>query len=213
MLAAVEHNDEKKSMRVFVRCVQGVSSMTTSECRFRAVFGGVASDRIGTDIKMIVNLEFHLWEVGQDSIFSRNSSRVIALMLVLLNNMRSLLQQVRNDNARKYLTDMRRPVTLSEKFSNVDPLALGLLQRLLAFDSKDQPTAEQAEFLPTGSMIEEVSGVDSWNFSFTDDNGSISGNRLLVTTGPVQNSGRKAKIPLHALDTADIITHVPLHAF
>lgn len=56
------------------------------------------------------------------------------------------ISRVRNDKARKYLTDMRRkkPVTFSEKFSNVDPLALGLLQRLLAFDPKDRPTAEQA---------------------------------------------------------------------
>lgn len=53
--------------------------------------------------------------------------------------------QVRNDKARKYLTDMRRkkPVTFSEKFLEVDPLALRLLQRLLSFDPKDRPTAEQ----------------------------------------------------------------------
>lgn len=30
----------------------------------------------------------------------------------------------------------------------------------------------KADFLPTGSMIEEVFGVDSWNFDVTDDNGS-----------------------------------------
>ncbi|KAL3503056.1 hypothetical protein ACH5RR_037505 [Cinchona calisaya] len=53
---------------------------------------------------------------------------------------------VRNEKARKYLTDMRRkkPVPFTEKFSNVDPLALRLLQRLLAFDPKDRPTAEEA---------------------------------------------------------------------
>ncbi|XP_024966684.1 mitogen-activated protein kinase 15-like [Cynara cardunculus var. scolymus] len=56
------------------------------------------------------------------------------------------ISRVRNDKARKYLTDMRRkkPVTFSEKFLDVDPLALRLLQRLLAFDPKDRPTAEQA---------------------------------------------------------------------
>ncbi|KAI3753623.1 hypothetical protein L2E82_25682 [Cichorium intybus] len=56
------------------------------------------------------------------------------------------ISRVRNDKARKYLTDMRKkkPVTFSEKFSDVDPLALRLLQRLLAFDPKDRPTAEQA---------------------------------------------------------------------
>ncbi|KAJ0694857.1 putative mitogen-activated protein kinase CMGC-MAPK family [Helianthus annuus] len=56
------------------------------------------------------------------------------------------ISRVRNDKARKYLTDMRRkkPVSFSEKFLQADPLALKLLQRLLAFDPKDRPTAEQA---------------------------------------------------------------------
>ncbi|KAK1418120.1 hypothetical protein QVD17_27259 [Tagetes erecta] len=53
---------------------------------------------------------------------------------------------VRNDKARKYLMDMRKkqPVPFSQKFTNVDPLALRLLQRMLAFDPKDRPTAEEA---------------------------------------------------------------------
>jgi mitogen-activated protein kinase 1/3 len=36
------------------------------------------------------------------------------------------------------------PVPFSQKFPNADPLALKLLQRLLAFDPKDRPTAEEA---------------------------------------------------------------------
>lgn len=53
--------------------------------------------------------------------------------------------QVRNDKARKYLTDMRKkqPVPFSQKFPNADPLGLRLLQRLLSFDPKDRPTAEE----------------------------------------------------------------------
>ncbi|GMI65567.1 MAP kinase 19, ARABIDOPSIS THALIANA MAP KINASE 19 [Hibiscus trionum] len=53
---------------------------------------------------------------------------------------------VRNDKARKYLSEMRkkRPVPFSQKFPNADPLAVRLLQRLLAFDPKDRPTAEEA---------------------------------------------------------------------
>ncbi|KAK1424043.1 hypothetical protein QVD17_19354 [Tagetes erecta] len=56
------------------------------------------------------------------------------------------ISRVRNDKARKYLTNMQRkkPVSFSEKFLEADPLALKLLQRLLAFDPKDRPTAEQA---------------------------------------------------------------------
>ncbi|XWS10823.1 hypothetical protein CRYUN_Cryun38cG0031100 [Craigia yunnanensis] len=53
---------------------------------------------------------------------------------------------VRNEKARKYLTEMRRkhPVSFSQKFPNADPSAVRLLQRLLAFDPKDRPTAEEA---------------------------------------------------------------------
>ncbi|KAI3466010.1 hypothetical protein Pfo_022673 [Paulownia fortunei] len=53
---------------------------------------------------------------------------------------------VRNEKARKYLMDMRkkRPVPFAEKFPNADPSALKLLQKLLAFDPKDRPSAEEA---------------------------------------------------------------------
>ncbi|CAL9016836.1 unnamed protein product [Prunus brigantina] len=53
---------------------------------------------------------------------------------------------VRNEKARKYLTEMRKKplVPFTQKFPKADPLALRLLQRLLAFDPKDRPTAEEA---------------------------------------------------------------------
>ncbi|XVE83608.1 hypothetical protein DITRI_Ditri16bG0100800 [Diplodiscus trichospermus] len=56
------------------------------------------------------------------------------------------ISRVRNEKARRYLTSMRKkqPVSFEQKFPNADPLALRLLQRLLAFDPKDRPTAEEA---------------------------------------------------------------------
>uniref|UniRef100_A0A453F3C2 Protein kinase domain-containing protein n=1 Tax=Aegilops tauschii subsp. strangulata TaxID=200361 RepID=A0A453F3C2_AEGTS len=53
---------------------------------------------------------------------------------------------VRNEKARRYLSSMRKKelISFSHKFPNADPLALDLLQRLLAFDPKDRPTAEEA---------------------------------------------------------------------
>jgi len=39
----------------------------------------------------------------------------------------------------------KQAVPFSKKFPNVDPLALNLLERLLAFDPKDRPTAEEVE--------------------------------------------------------------------
>jgi serine/threonine protein kinase len=38
-------------------------------------------------------------------------------------------------------------ISFSQKFPNADPLALDLLQRLLAFDPKDRPTAEEVIML------------------------------------------------------------------
>ncbi|KAI5054946.1 hypothetical protein GOP47_0030091 [Adiantum capillus-veneris] len=53
---------------------------------------------------------------------------------------------IRNDKAKRYLSNMRRkqPARFREKFPSVDPSALRILQRLLAFDAKDRPTAEEA---------------------------------------------------------------------
>lgn len=53
--------------------------------------------------------------------------------------------QVRNEKARRYLSSMRKkqPVPFAQKFPSADPLALKLLERLLAFDPKDRPTAEE----------------------------------------------------------------------
>ncbi|WOK93356.1 mitogen-activated protein kinase 9-like [Canna indica] len=56
------------------------------------------------------------------------------------------IARIRNEKARRYLSSMRRkqPVPFSQKFPNADPLALRLLEHLLAFDSKDRPSAEEA---------------------------------------------------------------------
>ena len=42
---------------------------------------------------------------------------------------------------------MRRkgPVPFTHKFPNIDPVALKLLQRLVAFDPKDRPSAEEVK--------------------------------------------------------------------
>ncbi|GKV23655.1 hypothetical protein SLEP1_g33359 [Rubroshorea leprosula] len=56
------------------------------------------------------------------------------------------ISRIRNEKARRYLNSMRKkqPVPFSQKFPDADPLALHLLERLLAFDPKDRPTAEEA---------------------------------------------------------------------
>ncbi|XP_071725128.1 mitogen-activated protein kinase 9-like [Rutidosis leptorrhynchoides] len=57
------------------------------------------------------------------------------------------ISKIRNEKARRYLNSLKKkpPIPFSEKFPNIDdPLALQMLERLLAFDPKDRPTAEEA---------------------------------------------------------------------
>lgn len=60
--------------------------------------------------------------------------------------LQEVVSRVRNEKARRYMSSMQKkpPVQFSQKFPNADPAALRLLQRLLAFDPKDRPTAEEA---------------------------------------------------------------------
>ncbi|KAG8077371.1 hypothetical protein GUJ93_ZPchr0007g4550 [Zizania palustris] len=56
------------------------------------------------------------------------------------------ISRIRNEKARRYLESMKKKprVPFSQKFPGVDPMALHLLERLLAFDPKDRPTAAEA---------------------------------------------------------------------
>ncbi|OEL31654.1 Mitogen-activated protein kinase 14, partial [Dichanthelium oligosanthes] len=56
------------------------------------------------------------------------------------------ISRIRNEKARRYLSTMRRkkPIPFMQKFPNADPLALNLLERMLAFEPKDRPSAEEA---------------------------------------------------------------------
>ncbi|KAK4375520.1 hypothetical protein RND71_006197 [Anisodus tanguticus] len=53
--------------------------------------------------------------------------------------------KIRNEKARRYLSNMRKkpPVPFAQKFPHADPFALHLLERMLAFDPKDRPSAEE----------------------------------------------------------------------
>ncbi|CAH8320450.1 unnamed protein product [Eruca vesicaria subsp. sativa] len=54
--------------------------------------------------------------------------------------------RVRKNKARRYLRSMRKKKHISflHKFSYGDPLALCLLEKMLSFEPKDRPTAEEA---------------------------------------------------------------------
>jgi len=59
--------------------------------------------------------------------------------------------QIWNDEVRRYLSSMRKKpsVPFAKKFPNVDPLALRLLEHLLAFDPICRPSAEEVKFIRT----------------------------------------------------------------
>ncbi|XP_016665685.1 mitogen-activated protein kinase 17-like isoform X2 [Gossypium hirsutum] len=55
------------------------------------------------------------------------------------------IARIKNEKARNYLNSLRKkkPIPFSKKFPNTDPLALKLLERLIAFDPNDRPSAEE----------------------------------------------------------------------
>ncbi|KAF8408973.1 hypothetical protein HHK36_005043 [Tetracentron sinense] len=123
------------------------------------------ASQLGRDIELSCKLKYPLvqytpaidiWSIG--CIFAevltgkplfpgKNVSHQLDLITDLLGRPSSdTISRVINEKARKYLNTMRKkqPVAFAQKFPNADPLALGLLARLLAFDPKDRPTAEEA---------------------------------------------------------------------
>ncbi|KAI3699031.1 hypothetical protein L2E82_43022 [Cichorium intybus] len=65
------------------------------------------------------------------------------------------IARIRNDKARRYLNGLpnKTKVPFSHKFPNADPLALRLLERLLAFDPVDRISAEEISFSISRSLI------------------------------------------------------------
>ncbi|KAG5017454.1 hypothetical protein JHK85_023590 [Glycine max] len=78
------------------------------------------------------------------------------------------ISRVRNEKARRYLTSMRKkqPVPFAQKFPNADPLALRLLEKLLAFDPKDRPTAEEILEYHPQLLKDYMNGTERTNFLY-----------------------------------------------
>ncbi|KAJ8564767.1 hypothetical protein K7X08_001227 [Anisodus acutangulus] len=77
----------------------------------------------------------------------KNAVHQLDLITDLLGSPSSeAISRIKNEKARRYLSSMKKkaPIPLSQKFPHIDPLALKLLERLIAFDPKDRPSAEEA---------------------------------------------------------------------
>lgn len=76
---------------------------------------------------------------------TENFVYLLILLVACNSNLFTLFRQIRNEKARRYLSSMRKkkPISFSHKFPNADPLALRLLEKMLAFDPKDRPSAEE----------------------------------------------------------------------
>lgn len=85
--------------------------------------------------------------IGKPLFPGKNVVHQLDLMTDLLGTPSAeVIARVRNEKARRYLSSMRKkkPFPFSQKFPNADPLALRLLEKMLAFEHKDRPTAEEA---------------------------------------------------------------------
>ncbi|CAA0824452.1 Mitogen-activated protein kinase 9 [Striga hermonthica] len=90
------------------------------------------------------------------------------------------ISRIRNEKARRYLSSMRKKpaIPLSQRFPHIDPLALRLLERLIAFDPKDRPSAEEAlldpYFYGLANVEEEPSTQPISKFEFEFERRTLS---------------------------------------
>ncbi|KAK9115922.1 hypothetical protein Sjap_014869 [Stephania japonica] len=85
--------------------------------------------------------------LGKPLFPGKNVVQQLDLMTDLLGTPSSeCMSRIRNEKARRYLSSIRKksPIPFSQRFPSADPLALRLLERMIAFDPKDRPTAEEA---------------------------------------------------------------------
>ncbi|XP_051148993.1 mitogen-activated protein kinase 9-like [Andrographis paniculata] len=84
------------------------------------------------------------------------------------------ISRIPNEKARRYLSCMRKKpaVSLLQKFPDIDPRALCLLRRLIAFDPKDRPSAAEAladPYFDGVANVEEeplAQPISKFNFEF-----------------------------------------------
>ncbi|GER44647.1 mitogen-activated protein kinase [Striga asiatica] len=114
--------------------------------------------------------------IGKPLFPGKNAIHQLDLITDLLGSPNSeTISRIRNEKARRFLSSMRTkmPIPLSQKFPNIDPKAIRLLERLLAFDPKDRPSAEEAladpYFYGLANIKDEPSSKQISKFDFLFD--------------------------------------------
>ncbi|KAK6157601.1 hypothetical protein DH2020_011849 [Rehmannia glutinosa] len=147
------------SANVFHRDLKPKNILANADCKLKICDFGLARASFGdapSAVFWTYTPAIDIWSIG--CIFAemitgkplfpgKNVVHQLELITDLLGSPSAeAISRIRNEKARRYLSGMRKkpPVSLSQRFPNIDPLALRLLERLIAFDPKDRPSAEEA---------------------------------------------------------------------
>ncbi|EEE51955.1 hypothetical protein OsJ_33603 [Oryza sativa Japonica Group] len=144
-----ENHKRKRKIKVWPTALQ-------MDCSFHVHFVGYGVARAEAEVKQPYTPAIDIWSIG--CIFAelltgkplfpgKNVVHQLDIITDLLGTPSTeAISRIRNEKARRYLSSMRRkkPIPFTQKFPNADPLALRLLERMLSFEPKDRPNAEEA---------------------------------------------------------------------
>ncbi|CAI0466531.1 unnamed protein product [Linum tenue] len=161
--ANVFHRDLKpKNILANADCKLKICDFGLARVAFNDTPTAIFWTSIHTQFAILLYMQYtpaiDIWSIG--CIFSelltgkplfpgKNVVHQLDLMTDLLGTPSSeAIARVRNEKARRYLSSMRKkkPIPFTHKFPHADPLALKLLEKMLAFEPKDRPTAEEVSF-------------------------------------------------------------------
>nr|CAB3473718.1 unnamed protein product [Digitaria exilis] len=130
---------------VFHRDLKPKNILANGDCKLKICDFGLARVSFNDTPSAI------FWTVTNHSNSSKADEHIYCQIIFVLAELQlaqsiDRADNIRNEKARRYLGNMRKkhPIPFTQKFPGIDPMALHLLEHLLAFDPKDRPTAAEA---------------------------------------------------------------------